>query len=159
MSIISIAEARAHLRVEDDYPAEQITPYLEAAENDAQRFLNRRVYKDLAELNAALVGVPVGLVAAAATRAAAIEAAQLIEDRATRAWSIELAQKAYCDQLAEARMVGQGIVVNGSIKAAMLLILGHLSLNREEVITGTIATELPRGVEKLLFPYRVGLGI
>jgi len=45
------------------------------------------------------------------------------------------------------------------VRAAALLIIGHLYENREAVVIGTIATDLPMGVELLLAPYvihRVG---
>lgn len=41
------------------------------------------------------------------------------------------------------------------IVAAILLLVGHFDQNREEVVTGTIATKLPAGVEALLSPYEV----
>ncbi|OLS61886.1 head-tail connector protein [Pseudomonas putida] len=48
---------------------------------------------------------------------------------------------------------------NKQIKAACLLILGHLYANREDVVTGTIATAMPRGSEALLTPHRIGWGV
>ena len=45
------------------------------------------------------------------------------------------------------------------VRAAALLIIGHLYEHREAVVIGTIATDLPMGVELLLAPYvihRVG---
>jgi uncharacterized phiE125 gp8 family phage protein len=42
-----------------------------------------------------------------------------------------------------------------AIKAAVLLMVGHLYANREAVVTGTIATALPLSVQGLLAPYRV----
>src|SRR5690554_2791638 len=45
------------------------------------------------------------------------------------------------------------------VRAAALLIIGHLYEHREAVVVGTIATDLPMGVELLLAPYvihRVG---
>ena len=39
------------------------------------------------------------------------------------------------------------------VRAAALLIVGHLYENREAVVIGTIATDLPMGVELLLAPY------
>jgi len=51
------------------------------------------------------------------------------------------------------------IVANDSIRAATLLILGHLYANREDVITGTIATEIPLSSRSLLMPYRIGMGV
>lgn len=41
-----------------------------------------------------------------------------------------------------------------SLVAAAKLLLGHLFLNRESVVTGTIAVELPMGFEALCAPYR-----
>lgn len=51
------------------------------------------------------------------------------------------------------------IVVNDSVRAAVLLMLGHLYRNREEVITGTIVSEMKEGARNLLWPYRIGLGV
>ena len=42
-----------------------------------------------------------------------------------------------------------------SIKAALLLLIGHRYANREAIVTGTISTELPLGVQDLLTPHRV----
>ena len=47
-----------------------------------------------------------------------------------------------------------GVIADDAIRAAILLILGHLDANREDVITGTIATDIPLGSRSLLAPYR-----
>ncbi|RMP19497.1 hypothetical protein ALQ28_03466 [Pseudomonas syringae pv. delphinii] len=52
-----------------------------------------------------------------------------------------------------------GIVVNKAIEAACLLKLGHLFANREEVVIGGVATELPLASKSLLMPYRVRMGV
>ncbi len=41
------------------------------------------------------------------------------------------------------------------IRAAILLMVGHFYENREAVIVGQAPSELPMGVEALLFPFRV----
>jgi hypothetical protein len=53
------------------------------------------------------------------------------------------------------------IVVNDAIVAAILLILGKLYSNREDVVTGTGRTvqKLPDGSQYLLQPYRVAMGV
>ena len=51
------------------------------------------------------------------------------------------------------------MVCNDLVRAAMLLMLGHLWANREDVITGTIATQLPSGARALLAPLRKGMGV
>jgi len=45
--------------------------------------------------------------------------------------------------------------VPASIMAAMLLIIGHLYENREDVITGRQVNELPKGSKYLLDPFKV----
>ncbi|GLO14723.1 hypothetical protein PPUJ20028_33060 [Pseudomonas putida] len=71
----------------------------------------------------------------------------------------------YVDQQALDEAVATGdagespMVCNKQIKAACLLILGHLYANREDVVTGTIATEIPRGSVALLIPHRIGWGV
>lgn len=50
------------------------------------------------------------------------------------------------------------MVINDLIRSAILLILGHLYANREEVGSGT-ASKVPFGAHALLQPYRVGLGV
>jgi uncharacterized phage protein (predicted DNA packaging) len=55
-----------------------------------------------------------------------------------------------------------GIVINGPIQAAMLLLIAHLYENREAVVGVRDAgntVELPLGVMHLLQPYRIGLGV
>lgn len=51
---------------------------------------------------------------------------------------------------------GAASAVPKSAKAAILLLVGHLYENREEVVTGTIATELPDGFKRVLDPLRWG---
>ncbi|URL59618.1 phage gp6-like head-tail connector protein [Luteibacter flocculans] len=53
------------------------------------------------------------------------------------------------------------MVVTPVVKAAALLILGHLYRNREEVVMGdsAAAAQLPVGATTLLWPHRVGLGV
>jgi len=75
-----------------------------------------------------------------------------------------LNRRVYEDEAALAAAVLNGtagcdpIVVNDAIRAAVLLTLGHLYANRENVITGTVS-EMKEGTRSLLWPYRVGLGV
>lgn len=66
------------------------------------------------------------------------------------------------DTLAAAVLDGSAgddpIVVNQAIRAAILLIAGHLYRNREAVADDA-AHELPMGAHSLLWPHRVGLGV
>lgn len=50
------------------------------------------------------------------------------------------------------------MIVNAAVRAAILLILGHLYANREDVVA-TAVNKLPMGAYSLLYPHRVGLGV
>lgn len=51
------------------------------------------------------------------------------------------------------------MVCTDLMRAAMLLILGHLWANREDVVTGTTSTALDQGSRALLATYRSGMGV
>lgn len=67
------------------------------------------------------------------------------------------------ETMADAVLAGEAgndpILINPSVKAACLLILGHLYANREAVVVGASTNELPLGSRSLLTPYRVGWGV
>lgn len=159
MPIVTLEQARAHLRVEADYPPEQVQPYLDAAIDGAVQFLGCAVYADAVELAAAKAAVPAALTAAAAARVAALAAADAEADPVARAWMRSQACADYDAALQAAQRTGRGIVVNASITAAVLLTLGHLDENREDVARGVSVTDLPKGAQYLLQPYRVGMGV
>lgn len=46
------------------------------------------------------------------------------------------------------------LVCDDMVRAGILLVLGDLFVNREEVVTGTIATQLPTGARACLRPLR-----
>lgn len=51
-------------------------------------------------------------------------------------------------ELQDALAAGKrAVLVDDLINAGILLMLGHLYANRESVVTGTIATEIPQGAE------------
>ena len=113
MPVISLETAMQHLRYPDDEP-EYITLLMDAAEDHAMQFLDRRFYADQQSLDAAVEQGSAG-------------------DRP--------------------------MLINASITAACLLILGHLHAHREEVVIGTTSSRLPAGSINLLTPYRIGMGI
>ncbi|WP_183027658.1 head-tail connector protein [Variovorax sp. UMC13] len=157
--LVSFEEARAHLRVDDCYPTEQIAPYLLAAERFAVEFLNRRLYASEAQRAEAVATVPQALAAASAAYAAAMQSATALPIGIERDAALQHATWVYEAAKTAALEIRRSMVVDDLIKAAILLILGHLHENREEVVTGTTATTLPIGAKALLSPYRVGLGV
>lgn len=158
MPLIDLPTAKAHLRLESDYPDEQVTPYLAAAELRAAEFLNRRVYASQGELDAAVAAVPAALTTASEAHAAAIEVADAIDDQVARRAARDYADLAYLQAQAVAVETRAGIVVNAAITAGVLLILGHLFENRQDVQAGVTVVQVPMGSQYLLMPYRVGLG-
>lgn len=49
---------------------------------------------------------------------------------------------------------GEAEEMSAAAKAAVLLMVGHLYENRQSVVTGTIATEIPMAARYLLWPLR-----
>ncbi|MFV3326714.1 head-tail connector protein [Pseudomonas sp. NY15372] len=158
MSVIAIEVAMHHLLAE---PEDQILvqAQLDAAEEASMQFLNRRFYLDQVALDEARAGVPTAMQAAKEANAAAVAAAEAEQDHTMRCRMLEHARQALSDAYDQADAIAYGMVVNPAIQAACLLKLGHLFANREEVVTGTIATELPLASQHLLMPYRIRMGV
>lgn len=151
-------DAKAHLR-SDGADDALVQAYLDAAEDAAAQFLNRAVFADDAALQAARTAAP----AALSTRLADIEtrvtAAGDIEDCTQRNETLATIERDRQSALTAYREAMAGMVINASITAACLLMLGKLYANREDVVTGQTAIELPQGAHALLWPYRVGLSV
>jgi len=157
--LIALPAIKAHLRLEADYPDAQVSIYADAAAEAAAQFMNRRVFATDADLLAARALVPAALQAASVAHAAAVEAASQISDPVLRCAELDSADSVYRAAQAAAAETRAGLVINAAVNAAILLICGHLFENRQDVITGTIATQIPNGSLYLLQPYRVGLGV
>lgn len=158
MSIITLTTAKAHLRVEEDYPDDQVQGKLDAAESMAAQFLNRRIFADAEALQTAIAAVPADLTAAGTAYQSALEAADAIEDDVAKCAAQHYANQAYRDAQTAAFETYAGVVINPQIETAMLLSLGNLFENRQDVQQGTVQ-QLPIGSIQLLFPFRVGLGV
>lgn len=158
MSVIAIDLAMHHLLAEPD-DQELVQAQLDAAEEAAMQFLNRRFYLDQVALDEARAGVPVAMQQAKEANAGAVAAAEAQQDHALRCRLLEHARQSLADAYDQADAVAYGMVLNAGIQAACLLKLGHLYANREEVVTGTIATELPLASQHLLMPYRIRMGV
>ena len=153
MPIVSLAQARAHVRVEADYPAEQLETMIAGAVDAAQAYLNRAIYESAEALSEARAGYVPAVGAADAARQASREVSACLPP-AERVAALQLATAVYRDAIAEASRCIHGLVINGSIQAAILLTLGHLYANRSDVVVGAQAVELPQGAKALLRPYR-----
>lgn len=157
--VIDLPTAKAHLRLDPDYPNEQVVVYLRAAEMSAAQFLNRRIFADATAANTAVAAVPSALVSAGLAHESALAAAAMIDDPVARCAAVAHAERVYRQAQADAAETYGGIVTNELINAAILLTLGHLFENRQENFVGVTVAELKLGVQRLLFPFRVGLGV
>lgn len=158
MSVIDIELAMKHLLAE---PEDQVLvqAQLDAAEEAAQQFLQRRFFVDQTAVNAAKSETVQRTRAARDVYAAAVAVADLPDNHEFRCRLREQARKSLAETYESIDMDEYGIVINAAITAACLLKLGHLFANREEVVTGTIAAELPLASKSLLMPYRVRMGV
>ncbi len=155
MSFVTLAEAKLHLRVDGADEDALIGLYINAAEQSAVSLLDRGVYVDGTALGAAKAAAPAGLAAATATYTAAIAAAQALADTTEQAAATQAAEYAYLRAQVAYRQTMDGIVVNDQIKAAVLLTVGHLYANREDVVVvGASVAALPNGADYLLQPYK-----
>ncbi len=157
MSFVTLDEAKAQLRVDGDAEDALITSKIAGAEIDAQMHLNRNVYADAAALAAAIAAVPAQMAAAVAAYEAATDAAcELHGDE--RAIAMTGANEAYSAAKTEATRTYRGIVVNESIKGAVLLIVGDLYADRENSKAGSVS-KVPTASVNLLNKFRVGPGV
>lgn len=156
MGLITQDEAMAHCKA-DSADASLVTLYAGAAEESVIEFLNRMVYPDQAALDAALTAVPTEDAAARQTYLDAVEAAAALEDVFDRERAVDAATIAWRAAKWRYMAIYQGMVVNQSIRAAILLRLGHLYRNREEMVDGRL--ELDPAIQTLLLPHRVGWGV
>lgn len=159
MTFVTLDQARDHLRVTDSDEDADITQKLEAAEGHAIKHLNRHVYADQAALDAAKAAAPAALSAATVVYEAAVTAAKSIENCIERNMALLAAEEAYAVVHIDVLRTYRGIVINDEIKAGVLLILGHLYANREDVVTGVTVTELPTGAKCLLREHRISPGL
>lgn len=109
MPLVTLDQAKAHLRIDGADDAADLALKLAAATEMAVRYLDRAVYADDAQMQAAIADGTAGI---------------------------------------------DPLVCTDMVRAGILLILGDLYANREEVVTGTIATQLPTGARACLRPLR-----
>lgn len=155
MTFVTLPEAKLHLRVDGIDEDAMIGVYIAAAEQSVVSLLDRGVYAGGTALGAAKASAPADLTAATAAYTAAIAAAQALTDATEQAAATQAAESAYLRAQVAYRQAMDGMVVNDTIKSAVLLIVGHLYAHREDVVAGVSVAKLPNGAEWLLAPYKV----
>src|SRR5690625_4826199 len=100
--LIKASEAIAHLRLDSDYPVEQVQPYIDAAVSYVQAHLNRNVYPDQQQLDDARGEAIEAVGIAEAAYNAAVDSADEIESRQERKLKERAAKSQLEDALREA---------------------------------------------------------
>jgi len=155
--IISLATAKAHLRIDGTDSDTILALYIGAAEQSAAEYLNRKLYSDSAELSAAIAAAPGVLAVASAEYDASLAAITTTDSTYTA--SIAAAEAAYTAAQTIARETRAGMVVNELITAAILLTLTDLFDSRSDTVIGVSVASMPFGSRSLLQPYRREIGI
>ena len=153
--LLDLPTAKLHLRVIGTDEDTLIAVYIAAAELSAVSTIERKVYADAPALAAAIAAAPATLAAALVAYDAAVAAANLLTEPDLTCEALRVAEADYFKAKITFRQTNDGIVVNDSIRSAVLLIVGHLYNSREDVVVGVSVTKLPNGAEWLLQPYRV----
>ena len=155
MILVTLESAKLHLRVDGTDEDALIGVYITAAEQMAIALLDRGVYADGTALGVAKAAAPGELDTAIAAYESAIAAAEALADETAKAASIQTAVNDLLRAQVAHRHAMDGMVVNEAIKAAVLLIVGSLYAQREDVVVGMSVAQLPNGAEWLLAPYKV----
>lgn len=148
--MIGIILAKQHLKIDecDDSENYLIGEYLASAVSACENYCNRKFYATQAALDADYAAAKTALDDARTARDAALEG---VTDCDTRSIIIDR----YNSQRADCLRRIHGVVVDGTIRAAILMMLGHFYRNRQEVVVSQYsgATQLPAGAKRILEPY------
>ena len=154
MSIVSIEDARAHCRVDSDYPSEQLQPYIDGAVGAAAAYLNRYLYADDDALIAAQDGVADAIGSASEAYADAKAAAAALSNADAADAALEVAESRWHAAKVDAARTTHGMVASAVIVAAIKLTIGSLYENRSDTVVGLPASALPTDAAALLRPHR-----
>lgn len=154
MALLTIEQARAQCRVIGTDDDAELMDFAASAEDAAMTYLNRAVFAGQPALDTALDAAPGVMAAARATYDAAVIAADALADEYERAAALTVATAKLSAATVQFTRTVDGIIASPSILAAIRLTLGHLYENREDVVVGTSAVELPNGAASLLRPRR-----
>jgi len=174
---ISLAEAKAFLRVDSDYDDDDayITSLIGVATNVVEQFTRRRLIQQTYNLYhdffPPYIDLQVGIVDSV-THVKYYDGNNVLQTLATSNYDLdkrinpgriyESNTGSFPSTYERPNAVEVEFVVGGTasdvpdaIKQAIYIIVGRYYENRQDVVTGTIASELPLMVDHLLTPYRL----
>lgn len=147
MSIVTLADAKLHLRVTGGDEDTLIQAHINAAEQLASSWMGRTIFADQNALNTARAAVPAELSAATTAYVNAVDSANALSTEAEIGVALDAAEQDYQRAQTTARMTHSGVVINDLIKSAVLLTVGALYADRE-------TAEPPRAAQHLLQPHK-----
>lgn len=174
---ISLAEAKSFLRVDSDYDDDDayITSLIGVATNVVEQFTRRRLitqtYNIYYDEFPPFMDLQVGNVASV-THVKYYDTDNTLQTLNTSEYDVDIRVKPgriyqaedgnFPNTYERANSVEVEFVVGSAasdvedaIKQAMYIVIGRYYENRQDVVTGTIASELPLMVDHLLTPYRL----
>jgi uncharacterized phiE125 gp8 family phage protein len=181
-SPLSIPEVKEHARIDLDDEDAYLVNLINAVTTHTERYLRRslitqtrRAWFDVVPCDGLLLDYgPVqtlssikayslddteSTVATTVYRLDAVAESARVVLRYNQVWPVNMRPQS---AIAAEYVAGYGVdgsSVPAGILQGMLLLIGHWYLNREAVVTGTIATTLPLAVDSLLRPYRLDTGV
>jgi hypothetical protein len=159
MKLITIEQARDHVRSDGDDDT-LLTTYCNAAEAACARLANRSLFATTADLTTAVVAIPDMMVQAYAAYDAAVIDADAQDDDRIKGMKLGLAQVALDRATLRADADMHGLALDmpdcDDILSAILLTVGHLYRNRENVVSGqgAAAVELPMSAQNIMNNHR-----
>ena len=148
MSVVTLAEAKLHVRASGSDEDTSIQAKLNAAEIHACKWMGRLIYPDAGALSTARAAVPAQIAAAAAAYEAAVEAADALTTEVEIEVALNAAEMDYQSAQTTARMTHAGMVIDDLVRSAVLLIFGELFAERE-------TPKYPQAAYDLLQPHKL----
>lgn len=151
MQLITIDQARAHCKA-DAADDTALTIYANAAEGIAAQLVNRDLFPDQQTMDTAQAAVPAALEAAYTAYDTDMANACDVTDAAYRATLEGMARNKLDAATCAASRVMNGLIADGDIIGAILLICAHLYANRQSVAVGVgaAAVEVPFTARNIL---------
>lgn len=147
--MIDLELAREHIKAdEEEVEDDLIEQYIASSQTICEGYCNRKFYETDVEHEADYIVALAELAVAIEARDDALAEAEDCEVR-------NAINNRYIQIIGAIKQRINGIVVDDTIIAAMLMTLGHLYFNRQEVVVGQYsgATQVPAGAKRMLEPY------
>lgn len=139
---------RQHLKLDDgDIEDDLLAQYIASAVSTCESYCNRKFYADAEEREAGRDEAWDDLLAARVARDTALDLAG--DDCALQG----IISDTYNNAVADCLRRTYGIVVDDTIRAAILMTIGHFYRNRQNVVVGASVAQMPEGAMRILQPY------